>query len=242
MPSQVNGLNSETLHSEIDLPEDRRQRNPFLNEAPSPAVVTEKAFPGVKEEAGVGYLPEERTSRDASNGILHGTHSSKVQDRDFSHTPLDTASTPLSPPLPTVPDKNSNATGTASSMYASHPVIPNTTARTYPLASDGFKFKGVPLSKGFQQELDQESSLTSENFLDEGRNLEKVRSDVATAGHGSEAAVVTTPAGPNSSSAHAEHETTLTPHRKKPGFMNKLKEEVKGISGRLSHKKGERSS
>ena len=236
--SQVNGLNSETPHSEIDLPEDRRQPNPFLNDAPT--LMTENASPRVGEEAGVTHFPEERTSRDASNGILRGIPSSKVQDRDFSQTlATGPTSATLLPPVP-----YENTTSTSSSTYASHPIIPNTTARTYPLASDGFKFKGVPLSKGLQKELDQDqsSSPTTENFSDERRNLEPVRSDVATAGHGSEAVAAndtTTTTGPSSSSHHAEHET-LTPHRKKPGFMNKLKEEVKGISGRLTHKKGER--
>ena len=65
--------------------------------------------------------------------------------------------------------------------------------------------------------------------------MEQGRSDIATAGHhhdasGAEATAVM-PVGLTSS--HAEHETVL---RKKPGFMDKLKGEVKVISGKLSHK------
>jgi hypothetical protein len=51
---------------------------------------------------------------------------------------------------------------------------------------------------------------------------------VATAGHGAEAAAVM------DRSSHAEHEPEKV--RKKPGFMDKLKGEVKVISGKLSHK------
>ena len=153
-----------------------------------------------------------------------GILSTKLQVRDSSQTPLATASVA---PLPTVSDENT----TASSTYASHPIIPNTTARTYPLASDGFKF-GVPLSKGFQQQLDQEQSLAAENSVDERQTLEHVRSDVGTAGHGAEAAAATS-STPGVSS-HAEHQ----PVRKKLGFMNKLKEEVKGIPGKLHLRRG----
>ena len=127
-------------------------------------------------------------------------------------------------PLPTVSDEKPTARAT----YASHPVIPNTTARTYPLASDGFKFKGVPLSKGFQQELDQEQLSPIEDSTAERQNFEQRRSDVATAGHGAEAAAAGTGLG-----SHAEHETV----RKKFGFMNKLKEEVKGIPSKLHLRK-----
>jgi hypothetical protein len=162
--------------------------------------VSENNSPGVKEEVGVALLPEERTEERKSLGA----------SRDASTS------------FPTNSDENTTATST----YSSHPIIPNTTARTYPLASDGFKFKGVPLSKGFQQELDQEQSLPTENSIEERRNLERGRSDVATAGHGAEEAAVM------GLSSHAEHETV----RKKPGFMDKLKGEVKVISGKISHK------
>jgi hypothetical protein len=229
----------ETLHSETDLPKDRRQQHSFSNNAL--AHTTEKALPEVNKEAGVAHSPEEKTSRNASNGI---PSTSKVQDRDFSQTHATTESASVAPsPLPSVPDKNTTA---ASSTNASHPIIPNTTARTYPLASDGVKFKGVPLSKGFQQELvdqEQSSSLSSPTENHERQKLEQGRSDVATNGHGSEvpvadaAAVAPGPPNGSGSSHHAEHEHET--HRKKPGFMNKLKEEVKGISGRLSHKKGD---
>ena len=221
--SQENSLNPETLHSNTDiLPEERRQQNPFLND--HPLVMTENTFPEVKEEVGVAILPEERKSlgesRDASTSLLRGIPSTKVQVRDFSqYTPLatDPASFAL---LPTISDENTTASST-------HPIIPNTTARTYPLASDGFKFKGVPLSKGFQQELDQEPSSLTENSIDERRKLEQGRSDMATAGHGTEAAAVVM-----GLSSHVEHETV----QKKPGFMDKLEGEVKVISGKLSHK------
>lgn len=220
---QESSLNSETLHSETPiatLPEDRRQQDPVLNDAPPST--TENPLPGVKEEVGVAPLPEERksdkASRDASTRLLRGIPSTKVQDRDFFQTPLATGPASVSP-LPAVSEENT----AASSTYASHPIIPNTTARTYPLASDGFKFKGVPLSKGFQQELEQEQSSPTENSIDERRNLEQSPSDVATAGHGAEAAAVT------GHGSHAEHETV----RKRLGFMNKLKEEMKGIPGKL---------
>ena len=141
------------------------------------------------------------------------------------YTPSATDSASLTPlPTGTVSDENTNA----SSTYASHPIIPNTTARSYPLASDGFKFKGVPLSKGFQQGLDQEQTSPTNNSIDERRNLEQGRSDVATAGHdGADAATAVMPVDLGS------HETVV---RKKPGFMDKLRGEVKVISGKLSHK------
>jgi hypothetical protein len=203
--SQGNNLNSETLHSETAIanpPEDRRQQNPILNHAPP--FMTENDLPGVKEGVGEERKPVE-SSRD---------------------TPLATGSASAAP-LPTVSDENT----TASSTYASHPTIPNTTARSYPLASDGFKF-GVPLSKGFQQQLDQDQSLATENSIDERRNLEHVRSDAGTAGHGAEAAATTTSSTDESS--HAEHQTV----RKKLGFMKKLKQEVKGIPGKLHLRRG----
>ena len=227
--SQENSLNSEILHSETTdiLPEERKQQKPILND--DPPFMTENALPGAKEEVDMTPLPEEReslgASRDASTNLLCDIPSTKVQVWGFSqYTPLPTNSTSFTPIPSITPDENT----TASSTYASHPVIPNTTARTYPLASDGVKFKGVPLSKGFQQGLDQEQSSPTENSTDERRNLVQGLSDVATTGHGAEA----TGAAVTGLSPHAEHETV----RKKPGFMDKLKGEVKVISGKLSHK------
>jgi hypothetical protein len=204
LSSQENILNSVT-HSETAIAEDRRQQNPILNDAPP-----ENDLPGVKEGVGEALMPGERKSVESSR-----------DDRDSSQKPLATGSA-LVAPLPTVSDENT----TASSTYASHPTIPNTTARTHPLASDGFKF-GVPLSKGFQQQLDQEQP---ENSIDERRTLEQVRSDVGTAGHGAGAAPA---AGLNS---HAEHQPETV--RKKLGFMKKLKQDVKGIPGKLHLRKG----
>jgi len=205
--SQENTINSET-HSETaipTLPEDQRQQ--VLNDA-SP-LMTENASPGVKE-VGMAPLPEEKKSVGAS--------------RD---TPLATGPASVAP-VPTVSDENT----TASSTYASHPIIPNTTAREYPLASNGARFKGVPLSKGFQQELlDQEQSSPTENSIGERRNMEQSPSDVATTGHGAEAAAG---AVTDRSSSHAEHETSV---RKKLGFMTKLKEEMKGIPIKLHIKR-----
>lgn len=221
--SQENGLNSETLHPETgtaNLPEEQRQQQLSLND--DPPSTTEDALPGVKEEVGLAHLPEGRKSleanEDASSGLLRGIPSTNLQDRAFSQsTPLATGSDSSDP--------HPKEDTTANSTYASHPTIPNTTARTYPLAlasdDSDFKFKGVPLSKGIQQELDRVESSPTENSIDERRNLEQGRSDVATAGHGVQAEV----AAVTNRNSHAEHET----ERKKPKFMNKLKEEVKGI-------------
>jgi hypothetical protein len=191
---EKNTLNSQTLHSETAMAEDRSQH--LSNDAST--LMTENALPKEKK---VPHLPEEKKSVGAN--------------RDATA-------------LPAVSNENT----TASSTYSSHPTIPNTTARTYPFASDGFKFKGVPLSKGFQKELvDQEQSslspsLTSEDPIGERRNLEQRQSDVATTGHGGEG-----PAAGVSTGSHAE---TI---QKKLGFMNKLKEEMKGIPVKLHIKK-----
>lgn len=223
--SQNHGPNSEPLLSESGfaiLPEERRQQSlpshdddpPFATEMgdlPTGGVGT---LPGDKEEVGVALLPEERNSRsgsecgastDASTRPLHG-------DGDTSqYTFPSTGSASLPPGLASIPDKNT----TASSTYTSHPTIPNTTAREYALASDGVKFKGVPLSKGFQKGLDEEQLSPTDG-----------QSNVATAGHGAVSPAV------GGLSSHVGQETV----RKKPGFMDKLKGEVKVISGKLSHK------
>jgi hypothetical protein len=175
------------------------------------------ALPGDKEEVGVALLPEERksvgASTDPSTALLPST---EAQDRNASQYTLPATDSPL-------PVNGTNA----SSTNASHPTIPNTSARMVPLANDGFKSNGIPSSEGFQQGLDQEQSSPTKKSVDEQRNLEQGQSDLGTAGHGAvaEAAVM-------NSSSHAEHGTV----RKKPGFMDKLKGEVKVISGKLSHK------
>jgi hypothetical protein len=229
--SQKHDPNSETLHSGTGiaiLPEERRQQNlpshdddpPFVTENSSTGGVG--ALPGDKEETGVALLPEERKSLGASNGLLGGGASSptEVKDREISQYMLPANGSPPLPPLPV--NVNSHKNTTASSTHASHPIIPNTTARIYPLTSDGVKFKGVPLSEGFEKESDKESLSPTEKPIDEKRDLEQRQSDLATAGHGAVAGAIMGP----------EHETV----RKKPGFMDKLKGEVKVISGKLSHK------
>lgn len=211
--------NLEDLHSETGiaiLPEERRQQNLPSHDDHSPFVTEKRStggvgtLPGDKEEAGVALLPEERKSLgastdNASTRLLHGTPPIKVHDPEISQDTLPVAGSPSFAPLPS----NSDKTTTASSMAdASHPVIPNTTARTYPLASNGVKFKGVPLSKGLQKELAQEQLSPTESI--DGPRTQSDLSTVAAAGT----------------------ETV----RKKPGFMDRLKGEVKVISGKLAHK------
>ena len=199
----------EALGSETGIEERRQQNLPSLDVIEKSSAGGVGALPGNKEEVGVALLPGERKSVGASTTLL--LPSTKAQNGDISST---------GPPLP---DKDTNA----SSTHASHPTIPNTSATTNLLANDGFKVNGVPSSEGFQQGLDQEQLSPAEKSIDEQRDLKQGQSDLATAGHEAvaEAAVM-------GSSSHAEHETV----RKKPGFMDKLKGEMKVISGKLSHK------
>ena len=235
--SHNHGPNPEILRSETGiaiLPEERRQQN-LPSHDDDPPFATEKGksvstggvgvLPGDKEEVGVALLPEERkslvgtvdgASTDASTRLLRGTPSTSVQDRDISQYTL--------PATPATIQSNKNTTD--GSPHSSHPITPNTTARTYPLASEGVKFKGVPLSEGSQKESGEEYLSATENSIGGRRHLEQGQSDVATSGHGAVAAAAMDPG------SHSGHESV----RKKAGFMDKLKGEMKVISGKLSHK------
>ncbi|KAF8815261.1 hypothetical protein BYT27DRAFT_7334025 [Phlegmacium glaucopus] len=239
-PPTSHGPKSDTVRSETGiaiLPEERRQQN-LPSHDDEPSFATEKgksvstggvgALPGDKEEVSVALLPEEGkslvgtesgASTDVSTRLLRGTPSTIVQDRDTSQYTLPvTGSSSLAP----IPIRNYDKNTTGSPLHASHPITPNTTARTYALASDDVKFKGVPLSEGSHKEVDVSPT---EKSIGERRNLEQGQSDVATSGCG--AAV-----GPSS---HAGHEGV----RRKTGFMDKLKGEVKVISGKLLHKESQ---
>lgn len=232
--SQYEGPNSEILHSETGLailPEERHvpsHDDPPLATKNDQPLSTDGvgSLPGSNEEVGVALLPEERNSlagslasTDASTNSLRDTSSNKVWDRDSQYT-LPSTGSPSLALHPSTADKNITDT---------HPVISNnlTTARSCSISNDAVKVNGVPSPDEFQKELPQELAPSTEKPMDEKRNLEQGQSDVATAGCETVGATATPDPTTYSDSADTV--------RKKPGFIDKLKGEVKAISSKFSH-------
>lgn len=234
---QQPGPNPETMSSETEiaiLPEERRQHQlPSHDDDPLFATKIDEslstggvgALPGGKEEVDVAVLPDERKSpvgsvNGASTDASTRTLREKAQDRDASQYTLPASDSASFTPFPI---SASHKDITASSTDASNPTTSNTTASMYPLISDGVKFRDVPLSEGFLKEIDDKSLSPDEASIDERRKLKQGQSDITTSGHG---VVTVTDLDPGSD------ETV----RKKTGFMDRLKGEIKVISGKLSHK------
>ena len=147
----------------------------------------------------------------------------KAQDRDASQYTLPASDSASFTPFSISPShKDTNA----SSTHASNPITSNTTARMYPLLTDGVKFTGVPLSEGFLKEIDDKSLSPADASINERRKSKQGQSDITMSGHG---VVTVTDLDPSS---HVSDE--IVP--RKTGFMDRLKGEIKVISGKLSHK------